>query len=146
MGTLYLVSCSKKKRAVPLPAADLYAASTRFLLSRRYVEALNGRWCILSAKHGVLKPDQVIEPYDQTLNSMTAHERRQWASEVLVALEPHLAGVQHVRFLAGRAYYGLLLEPLRNLGLMIETPLAHMRQGEQLAFLKRETEKACRQR
>ena len=90
MPTLCLVSCSKKKRTEPLPAADLYAASTRFLLSRRYVKALSSRWLILSAKHGVLRPDQIIEPYDKTLNSMTMPERRQWADDVLFALEPHL--------------------------------------------------------
>ena len=44
MPTLCLVSCSKKKRTEPLPAADLYAASRRFLLSRRYVKALSSRW------------------------------------------------------------------------------------------------------
>ncbi len=146
MGTLYLVSCSKKKRAEPLPAADLYAASTRFLLSRRYVEALNGSWLILSAKHGVLRPDRIIEPYDKTLNSMTLPERRQWAEDVLLALEPHLVGVERVCFLAGKAYYGLLLEPLGQQGLVTETPLAHMGQGKQLAYLKRETEEVYRQR
>ena len=143
MGALYLVSCSKKKRTVPLPAQDLYAASTRFLLSRRYVESLSSRWLILSAKHGVLRPDQVIEPYDQTLNSMTVLERRQWATHVLLALEPHLIDVERICFLAGKAYYELLLERLRERGLALEAPLAHMKQGEQLAYLKRETKKVC---
>ena len=145
MGALYLVACSKKKRAEPMPAADLYAASTGFRLSRRYAEALGGAWLILSAKHGALRPGEVIEPYDLTLNTMTRPERRQWAARVLYDLEPHLTGVERVCFLAGKAYYELLLKPLRERGLTTETPLAHLRQGEQLTYLKRETERVCRQ-
>ncbi len=140
VSTLYLVSCVKGKRAEPLPAKELYD-STRFKLCRRYVEGLGGRWLILSAKHGVVSPEEVIAPYDTYMGSLTIAQRRRWADGVMGALEPHLGGVRRVCFLAGRDYYGLLLQPLERRGVAVETPLAHMRQGEQMAWLKKEAQR-----
>src|SRR5437879_2590214 len=57
-----LVGCVKSKRSVPTAAADLYT-STLFVGRRRWVEASCERWFILSAKHGVVPPDELIEPY-----------------------------------------------------------------------------------
>ena len=103
------------------------------------MKALNARWLVLSAKHGVVLPEQVIAAYDTSMNSLTRLERRRWADGVPQSLEHHLSGIKRVCFVAGKDYYGLLSDSLRKRGLIVETPLAHKRQGEQLAYLKKES-------
>jgi hypothetical protein len=48
------------------PAKDLYR-SALFRLSRAWAERYADAWAVLSAYHGVVEPDQVIEPYDATV-------------------------------------------------------------------------------
>jgi hypothetical protein len=50
-----------------LPARVLYSKSSTFNLKRAYVEAVADHWIILSAKHGVVLPDQELATYDKVL-------------------------------------------------------------------------------
>ena len=103
--TIALVSCVKQKQSVPAPARDLYT-SALFSKARRYAESHAGRWFILSAKYGLVAPDQVIDPYEQTLNTMAARERREWARRVhgqMWGARMLRPGVRFV-WLAGAAY------------------------------------------
>src|SRR5262245_13686886 len=68
------------------PAGELYI-SPRFLLSVKLPTRLMKSFSVLSAKHGVLSPATVIEPYDVTLASMTRADRRDWADGVVSQLE-----------------------------------------------------------
>ena len=43
---------------------------------RRYVERTCDSWWILSAVHGLVAPDDALEPYDVTLNDASRAERR----------------------------------------------------------------------
>lgn len=58
-----LVGCGKAKRENAAPARDLYTSSY-FAAKRNYVERSGREWYVLSAKHGLLDPDEVVEPYD----------------------------------------------------------------------------------
>jgi hypothetical protein len=60
--TTYLVSCVSKKGAAAASAKNLYV-SEWFLRVRRYVEATGCPWFILSAKYGLIDPNQIIAPY-----------------------------------------------------------------------------------
>jgi hypothetical protein len=82
---MFLVSCVAAKRSAAAPARDLYI-SDWFQKARAYVEKQGDPWFILSAKHGLVRPDQVLQPYELTLNNMAAKERRAWAQRVLEAL------------------------------------------------------------
>ncbi len=82
MRTIYLVSCVAKKSRQPKPAGDLYE-SAWFRKARAYVEEQNSPWFILSAEHGLLRPDEVIAPYNRTLNKMGIRDRRAWADRVV---------------------------------------------------------------
>ncbi|MBT2548955.1 DUF6884 domain-containing protein [Arthrobacter sp. ISL-65] len=65
------------------------------------------RWYILSAKHGLIYPDQVIEPYDVRLTgSLVSPAIRQWVDMVRGQLDQELAGSQDIALiaLAGRQY------------------------------------------
>lgn len=134
--TVVLVSCVKRKTAEPAPAALLYR-STWFRKAAAYAEGLTHHWLILSAEYGLVPPGRLITPYDRTLNEMSAHERRAWAKEVLASLESLLRPGDRVIVLAGMKYRENLVGPLRDLGCSVEVPMAGMRIGEQMHWLKR---------
>ena len=131
---LWLVSCVKTKRSFPCRAEDLYS-SAWFAKARAHAERQNCPWRILSAKYGLVRPETVIEPYEKTLNTMRDAERREWAERVLTQLEPELAGLDAVVFLAGQSYREFLEGPLRNRGLDVRVPMEGLSQGRQLSWL-----------
>jgi len=72
-----LVGCCKSKLDVPSRASELYRGPL-FLRSMAYVERGCDAWGILSAKHGLVMPDQVIAPYEKTLHDMKLPELIEW--------------------------------------------------------------------
>ena len=48
---------------------DLYR-SVWFLKARACAEAVGSCWFILSAEYGLVHPDEMIEPYEMTLDTM----------------------------------------------------------------------------
>ena len=131
---LYLISCVKTKSPEPAPAKDLYT-SAWFRKARAYVEKKSRPWRILSARYGMVHPERVIRPYEQTLKTMPVAQRRAWAETVLAELEPSLAGVDTVIFLAGQAYREILEPALRDRGFTVRVPMAGLSQGRQLSWL-----------
>jgi hypothetical protein len=135
---VFLVSCVSSKQVQPAPARLLYQ-SDWFVKARAFVEARGGRWFILSALHGVVAPEEVIAPYERTLNTMPVEERRQWAARVHAQLAPLLAGRHRIVFLAGQHYREYLAPALARDGFQIEVPMEGLRIGEQLAWLSGRT-------
>src|SRR5699024_9558468 len=72
-----LVGCVKSKRASGAPAKDLYT-SGYFAKMRAYAESTGKPWFILSAEHGLVAPDQWLEPYDCYLPNESPAYRREW--------------------------------------------------------------------
>jgi len=134
MPRIALVSCVKKKRGEASPARDLYV-SQLFQGLRRYAEANADRWYILSASHGLLRPDQVIAPYEQTLNVMPRAERLRWAERVQKQLDTELPKGADVIMLAGMRYRQDLEPYLRQRGFSVSVPLAGLPIGKQLQKL-----------
>ena len=132
--SLYLVSCVGRKLSFPAPAKDLYDSSL-FHKSRAYVEGFAQPWHILSAKYGLLDLDQVIDPYDLTLNKMLAVDRRRWAEMVMSQMQPHLDGVEAVVFLAGQRYREFLEPKLIERGIVVFVPMEGLTIGKQLSWL-----------
>lgn len=137
--TVHLVSCVSRKRDHRLAAKDLYI-SDWFVKARAYVEQAGDEWFILSAEHGLVSPEAVIDPYERTLNTMRIADRRAWGSKVLKQLLLKLRGGDRVVILAGARYREFLVDAIRAKGLTVDIPLEGMRIGEQLRWLKRNTE------
>ena len=131
---VYLVSCVSKKLSHPAPARDLYI-SPWFRKARSYVERTGCPWFVLSAKYGLVHPDEMIAPYELTLNTMGVSDRREWARRVLTQLEPRLGEGQSVVFLAGQRYREFLEQPLRSRGVAVSVPMEGLKIGEQLSWL-----------
>lgn len=136
--TIYLVSCVSLKREEPTAARDLYI-STLFQKARRHVEASRCPWFILSAEHGLVVPDQVIAPYDKTLNTMKMTDRRAWSERVLIQLGKAVPDLVKVVFLAGKRYREFLVPHLKEHGVEISIPMEGLGIGEQLRWLTQNT-------
>lgn len=93
---------------------------------------------ILSAKYGLLLPDDEIEPYDLTLNNMKPQQRTAWAEKVLSQMKRRLKleGFGTVLFHAGKKYREHLIPKLEKVGIRCETPLQGLGIGKQKAWYK----------
>ena len=135
---LYLVSCVKKKLSRRAPAKKLYA-SPWFRKVRTIVEATEKPWYILSAKHGLVDPHAVIEPYEKTLNDMSKNERIDWSRKVMHALDPNLADIDSITIFAGEKYREFLESELCGRGITVHVPMKGLRPfGRQLAWLNQQ--------
>jgi hypothetical protein len=133
-----LISCVKKKLPHKTEAQHLYI-SPFFKKSLQFAKNLNPSGIfILSAKHGLLDLETVIEPYELTLTTMPTHQRKAWAKQVIQQLQK-VADIQydHFTILAGSKYREFLLPHLTY----YETPLAGMGIGQQLQFLTNQIER-----
>jgi hypothetical protein len=137
--TIALVACVKTKANQPRPARDLYV-SDWFVKASAYAEKVADAWYILSAKHGLVGPNEMAAPYEKTLKQMPVAERRAWADQVFqdlcaVAVKPG----DRIVILAGKDYREHLVEPLQAFGCRVEIPMEGLRFGNQKSWLKRHT-------
>ena len=140
--TIYLIGCSARKLPHAAPAAELYTGQA-FKLARSLAMHKADRWAILSARHGLVEPHTVIEPYDLALRDVSLEKRRAWGARVSAAL--HARGYRGERcvILAPRAYVvPILADRLgSNMFEHYDTPLKGLGIGQQLGWLSREINK-----
>lgn len=153
MKPLFLVSCAKTKQLGTHPAEELYA-SPLFKKSVAWVKQqlqAGDAWLILSAKHGALYPDEPIEAYEQSLESMTRPQRQVWAGRVVLGCLFDFCGwgqCKRVVFLAGALYQAPLRVALSGSfdDLTFEDPLSGMEIGQRLQWLTANTKPGARGR
>jgi hypothetical protein len=128
--TIGLVACGKGKLERPAAARDLYTGAL-FRKASAYSGATYDQWFILSAKHGLLAPDDWVEPYDLSLRHFSRDERRRWGERVLAEIERRELAPATFFLHAGDRYAEFLAGPL-----MARRPLAGLGIGRQLAWYK----------
>jgi len=133
-----LISCVKQKQAAPTQARGLYV-SQLFKAMRSWAELNSTAWFILSAEHGLVKPDQVLAPYDTTLVTMPSAQRLVWAHRVQHQLASVLLPGDTVTILAGRKYREHLVPWLQAHGWAVNVPMEGLGIGQQKQWLKRNT-------
>jgi len=137
--TIALVACVKTKASTPRPAGDLYT-SDLFAKASAYAEKISDAWYILSAKYGLVGPNEIIAPYEKTLRQMPIAQRKAWAAQVFqdlcaVAVKPG----DRIVILTGEDYREYLVEPLRAFGCHVEIPMLGLSFGKQKSWLKEHT-------
>ena len=112
-----LISCVSQKTNYKNPCKDLYI-SPLFKKTWAYVSQIerpHGVY-ILSALHGLIRYDTVIEPYDKTLLDMSKEECLEWAEKVKKQLtetfvkDGRTLEDYHFSIFAGSKYYENLLD------------------------------------
>jgi len=106
---IVLVGCSATKLEVPAPAKDLYQGPI-FKMVRKIIEHPSAKrptaWGILSAKHGLLAPDDVIDPYDLSVDTFNYRDRQNWCDDVVRDIESAWGTRETYRVYAGASYIG----------------------------------------
>ena len=129
---IFLLSCVKSKRNHSCSAKEMYVSP---LFKKMLAVALKSQpkqIFILSAKYGLLKPDDVIKPYEMTLKTMSASERMAWSEKVLESLRDETDLTKdHFVFLAGQSYRQGLTPYLRHYAV----PMEGLSFGQQLQWL-----------
>jgi hypothetical protein len=120
-----LVACAAKKQPGSWPAKDLYTSQLfrkAFSYSIKHCE----KTFILSAKYGLLNPDQVIECYDSTLKTISEPARILWARKIYLDLLANIKPGDDIFWFAGIHYRKTLIlmlsennhfEPVKGLGI-----------------------------
>lgn len=102
MKTLVLLACCKDKLDHAAPARELYQGQL-FKKSLAFAQTFADKIIILSAKHGPTELDQVIEPYNVTLNhGMSKMEKLEYTTKCWKGLAAY-EGWRFV-YLAGDKY------------------------------------------
>ncbi len=131
---IVLVGCSGSKAARPARAADLFTGAA-FGKARDLAIGRGKPWYVISAKFGLLHPDELIAPYDVYLPKQSARYRSAWGSWVVAQLgERHQLRGAVVETHAGSAYCEPLIGPLAEAGATLTQPLDGLRLGERLAW------------
>jgi hypothetical protein len=81
-------------------------------------------------------PDAIVDPYEQTLNTMVKQARLDWAEHVRAQLLDILRPGTDVILLAGMRYREGIEAFLREHGFSVTVPLKGLSLGRQLAWLK----------
>ena len=135
-----LIGCTSKKKNYKCQAKVLYSESTLFCNAYKYALKTCDKVYILSAKYGLLKDSDEIEPYNITLNNQSSNFKKEWSNKVFTQFEKEFnlsEGLNIVCF-AGNNYRKYLIPMLKQKydKIEIELPLEHLGIGKQLKFLK----------
>lgn len=130
-----LVGCVKSKRASGAPAKDLYT-SNYFAKMRAYAENTGEPWYILSAEHGLVAPDEWLEPYDCYLAKTGPAYQADWGQKVARQLEQAVGPLQGRIFdiHAGSTYVKAVDAAMSPLGAVIIDQLRGLSIGQRLSW------------
>lgn len=132
---IVFLSCVKTKQSTRCAARDMYT-SDLFRKSLAYAEKLQPtRIFILSAKYGLLDPNEMIDPYNATLVNASNDVCKRWAYMVYKQMqEKQINFDEEAVFLCGKNYRKYLITKFTNAA----APLKHLGIGQQLAFYAKE--------
>lgn len=128
-----VVQCTDSKRDEPAQAGDIYDRSPYFRKQRRYAERFGDFWFIQSAKHGLLEPGEVIEPYNKRPKHID--DVQAWAADIANDLAEYVPPASTIDLLGGRAYTNPLTPELEARGFDVCEPLRGMKFGRRMSKL-----------
>ena len=105
------ISCSKSKLDKPCTAQEMYSPSDIFTKRFAYAKKVTSRdkIFILSAKYGLLRLDDIIEPYDLFLNDQSTEYKSKWAEKVIKQMKEQGIDFNEKSYFATNSCYSELL-------------------------------------
>lgn len=129
-----LVGCTSRQHRQAMPARWLYH-SDWFVRAAAVAETSSTGWFILSARYGLLHPDQKIAPYDLLLSDLSPSQRQVWAASVVQSLTQILKPNDRLLLLTDPEYSAPLLPLLANSPWRVKTPLVSLSLAEQVSWM-----------
>lgn len=117
----------------------MYSASLWFRTAYDYACSLNpDHIFILSAKYGLLSPDDIIDPYEESLMSKSKEEVQEWVRVVNEQIERcKIDYSDYTIFLCGKKYWKHFVNKFED----YSVPLQHLGIGKQIQYLKNNVRK-----
>jgi hypothetical protein len=134
--TISFVACAKRKANKKCIAEKMYI-STLYTYSLQYAKEHSDIVYILSAKHGLLALDKIIDPYNETLNDKSDKEIKEWSKKVFNNLIQLNLENNNFLYLCGNNYKKYLMQWLPG-----EDPLQGLGLGKRLQWLKNHIKKS----
>ena len=129
-----LISCSKSKGGHSDFARNMYV-SPLYRKSVMVAEGWGLSFSILSAKYGLIDPEEIIEPYDLTLKGAPKQFKSEWARKVDAQIRSSIDPNKQLIVLAGDDYYVPLIEAGAGRPLNFFAPMRGLSLGNRLVFL-----------
>jgi hypothetical protein len=122
---LAIINCASKKKDFACTASEMYQDSKIFKCMESYVSTLYPEYKIISAKHGLINPADIISPYedvvmhvpnnllhsDNPYKKLSAKEKKTWAKNIIECID--FDKYDEVRFYCGM-YYKEYIVPISN--------------------------------
>ena len=100
---LCIIACGKNKRKVKSKASELYIG-TSFVVRRDWAKSNFENWCILSAKYGIVFPDDILDPYDVSIKDLSNEQRKRLFEKSLMIIQNNLPSVNHFYLILPAGY------------------------------------------
>ncbi len=127
-----VVGCVKTKGERRARARELYT-SPLFRKRRAFAESSERPWLILSAKYGLIRPEEKIDPYDVTIPGLSKGQKRELAELVAKQAKRLLAYSDPVEVHASAPYAAIL----RSAGIDVDHVMKRKQIGQQLSWYKK---------
>jgi hypothetical protein len=130
-----LIGCVKSKRDTRSAAKKLYT-SDYFSKMRSYAEGTGKPWFILSAEHGLVRPDDWLEPYERYLPDTSREYRQAWGERVVAQLRQDVGELDGlvIDIHAGGAYVAAVEGLLQASGALVIDQLQGLSFGRRLSW------------
>ena len=137
MSKICIVSCVKSKKKGIHKAKDLYGSSL-FKKSMKYADRICDETYILSAKYGLISPEKKIKSYDVSIGTIPWQEKWKWKEKAAKDIMRASKDKDVIVFLTGHSYKVGVAGQLKKRE--VEYPMAHMKIGQRLKWLKEQLE------
>lgn len=125
MAQITLVGCSRDKLDYESLAGTLYT-SERFLLAKCVAQELPGDWYIISGLHGLVHPEERLEPYDFSLSDLPPNQLAAWAKSTTDQLKRLSPKLDRALILASKEYSIPLAHELTQRHVKVVAPLENL--------------------
>jgi hypothetical protein len=147
LARIVLIGCGQRKRSERAPARELYTGPL-FADRLAYADASRRPFWIVSARHGLIAPGVVLEPYDLTVRDLSPVDAAAWSLGVVRALLDELSDTCDLSRLTVELHMGAdYAEPLRQIlpaiGINYSWPVRGLSQGEQRAWYAAQRRRAA---
>ena len=132
MNQITLIQCTDSKRVGTHLARELYDESSYFQAMREWAEYRGDPWYILSAKYGLLCPNEIVSDYDEM--GITPLQAEDIANQIASA------NISTVHITAGRAYTNHLIPELEKRGIDVINHFSGERIGKRKQLLNEAVE------
>jgi hypothetical protein len=133
--TFVLISCSKTKLSTPAKARELYTGQL-FKKAVAWAQRHDYQWFIVSALHGLVTPDQELNPYNFTIKDRRKRDRESWAHQAIAGQLTKFASPGSHAYLILPAPYRMHIENELSLAaITYENPVVGLAIGQQMHWL-----------